>query len=98
VAADLETLVQDRESSIAGWSRQDDCCCGVSDRRKSATDGPGKSAHQERASPNRCRLSTRAQWNHRVASTFDEIRKYSCRYGAEARFLMLADIPRIPEL
>jgi hypothetical protein len=37
------------ESSIAVCGRQDDCCRGRSDPRKSATDSPSKSAHQERA-------------------------------------------------
>src|SRR5271163_851059 len=87
MGADLDTLVPDRKSSIAGWGRQDDCCCGTSDRRKGATDGSGKSAHQERASRNRRPLLTREQRKHRLASTVNETQSYSSRYGAEARFL-----------
>src|ERR1700720_841460 len=79
VGADPVALVQDRESSIAVCGRQSDCCCGMSDPRKSATDGPGKSAHQERPSQNRRPLLTRAKLKHGMASTFDETGSYSCR-------------------
>ena len=75
-AADPVALVQDRESSIAVCGRQSDCCRGMSDPRKSATDGPGKSAHQERPSQNRRPLLTRAKLTHGMASTFDETGSY----------------------
>src|SRR3954462_229364 len=65
MATDLDALVSNGESSVGCCVWQDECGCGTSDERNSTTDGPGKPAHQERASPNRCLVVIRAQSIHR---------------------------------
>ena len=61
----LDALVSNGESSVGCRVRQDEGGCGTGDRRNSTIDGPGKPAHQERASPDRRPLVIRAQSIHR---------------------------------
>src|ERR1700731_3151414 len=79
-------LIFDREAPVGCCGRQDQCCSGMRDQRKSTTDGPSKPTHKEIAPPNRRPLLTRAQSKHLVWPLFlIRPRSYSPRtFGAES--------------